>query len=462
MRKTIEALAREAARLNSRDWYDVSAAIASTGVPTCLEGEAAVKAKLKDVESELGEKRDELAGLAAARDEARTAWSSTEGPLSQDSPEFEAAQAAVAAHGECADRIAELQAIQVGALKMLGKDPEAQARAGREERAAGDPSDPRHGWDSGRLFEDESVRKELAKIAHSPKMRFGGMDLGSIASRDAMVADITGTTAMRRGDFAGIIPQLRRQLSILDLLPTGTMSENTLPYTQESGSFDTAAETGEGTLKPEGALVLTDQEAIAATIAHWMKVRKQALADSEALRSIMDARLRYGVLRRLEAQVVNGSGSGVNMRGILNTSGIGAVTFTSGALITDQVLRGITTVLLGNARPTGIILNPIDWQTALLAKATGDGHYFSGGPFQVTPEMLWGVPLVPSPVIAAGTCLVGDFDIGAQLLIREGVNVLLSDSDQDDFVNNRVTMLAEMRAALPVFQPTAFCTVATA
>jgi hypothetical protein len=40
------------------------------------------------------------------------------------------------------------------------------------------------------------------------------------------------------------------------------------------------------------------------------------------------------------------------------------------------------------------------------------------------------------------------------------VNVLLSDSDQDDFIKNRVTMLAEMRAALPVFRPAAFATAA--
>jgi hypothetical protein len=43
-----------------------------------------------------------------------------------------------------------------------------------------------------------------------------------------------------------------------------------------------------------------------------------------------------------------------------------------------------------------------------------------------------------------------------QLFIREGVDVLLSDADQDDFIRNRVTLLAEMRAALAVFRPSAF------
>ena len=66
---------------------------------------------------------------------------------------------------------------------------------------------------------------------------------------------------------------------------------------------------------------------------------------------------------------------------------------------------------------------------------------------------------MPSVAVAQGAPLVGDFQIGAQLFIREGVNVLLSDSDQDDFIKNKVTLLAEMRAALAVFRPAAFCTV---
>jgi HK97 family phage major capsid protein len=73
--------------------------------------------------------------------------------------------------------------------------------------------------------------------------------------------------------------------------------------------------------------------------------------------------------------------------------------------------------------------------------------------------VLWGVPLVPSPAIPQGTVLVGDFTIGAQLFIREGVQVLMSDSDQDDFLRNRVTLLGEMRAALAVFRPSAFAAV---
>ena len=38
-------------------------------------------------------------------------------------------------------------------------------------------------------------------------------------------------------------------------------------------------------------------------------------------------------------------------------------------------------------------------------------------------------------------------------LLREGVNVRTSDSDQDDFTKNRVTLLAETRVAFPVWRP---------
>ena len=55
------------------------------------------------------------------------------------------------------------------------------------------------------------------------------------------------------------------------------------------------------------------------------------------------------------------------------------------------------------------------------------------------------------------TPLVGD-STGATLLMRQGVNVKTSDSDQDDFINNRVTILAECRAAFPIWRPTAFAT----
>jgi hypothetical protein len=68
--------------------------------------------------------------------------------------------------------------------------------------------------------------------------------------------------------------------------------------------------------------------------------------------------------------------------------------------------------------------------------------------------------ITPTTVMAQGAPLVGDTS-GVTLLIREGINVKTSDSDQDDFIRNRVTVLAECRVGLVVWRPSNFAVVDT-
>lgn len=419
-----------------------------------------LKDKLKDVEANIGTLRDQRAEKAKVRDAAKAAFGSQDGPVDIKSDEFLAAQDAVKEVGELDEQIAAQQVAQVELLKMLGQSDDQIARERGVSKDRRNGRDERSGWNSQAAFEDARITDTLTQRSTS-KSRFGTLELGEVVSRDMLAADIAPTDDMRRGDYYGVLPQLARPLRILDIIPTGTMDKDTIPYTRESGDFDAGVgEVVEGELKPESGVEYTDATAKAETIATWMKIRKQALADFPALQSIIDNRLRYLVLRRLEGQVLNGNGTEPNLEGILQADGISTVDEDGAELIADQILRGVTKVLLGDADANAVVLNPLDWQETLIAKASsGDGHYYSGGPFSMTPQTLWGVPLVPSRAIPQGTALVGDFTIGAQLFIREGVNVLLSDSDQDDFLRNRITLLGEMRAALVVWRPTAFCAV---
>ncbi len=456
---------RALAALYRPTWSGISAAIAATGVPT-MDGTTLVggdpRETLKSIKERSAELRAARPELEKEVAEARDTYAKAGAPA-EDSAEFKAAEKAVEARGNCLDELASLGKRESLLLESMGQSP-ASERPGHD-RPAGDSSDPR-GWDTAQLFAGEAgeaMAKQLDSMSGS-KAQFGTFALGQVISRDdfrdMLAADVAPSTSQRRGDWLGVVPQLRRPLRVLDLIPTGTMDNNTLPYTREEGSFVTAKPTKEGETKPESGVTFTDAEAVARTIAHWMKVRKQALSDVSALRSIMDSRLRYGVERILEKEALAGNGSDPQLEGITKTSGISITKFaadvTGGA---DQILRAITTILLNDAQATGIVAHPLDWQEILLAKAAGDGHYFSGGPFSVTPQLLWGVPLVPSPAITQSVPLVGDFEIGAQLFIREGVNVLMSDSDGEDFIKNRLTMLAEMRAALAVFRPSVFSKV---
>jgi hypothetical protein len=65
----------------------------------------------------------------------------------------------------------------------------------------------------------------------------------------------------------GTTPQLRRPLSVLDLLPVSPMTRKSFDYLQEGGTFGYAAETAEGQLRPEAGVDLTEAEVVAATVA---------------------------------------------------------------------------------------------------------------------------------------------------------------------------------------------------
>lgn len=418
--------------------------------------EASLKEKLKVIESDINGWRDERVEKAKERDAAKGLFAGTEG-YDMEGTEFKAAEHAVAEVGQLDEKIASAQAAQVAVLKMLGqRDP--QAAKAMKAAAEGDGGSQPRGWDAKSVLDAGDMRSRLEKIATS-KSKFGSFELGEVASREVLKTDLDGTTDMRRGPWAGIIPQLQRPLRVLPLIPKGTTNSNTLPYTQESGTYG-AAETTEGSTKPQDGEVLTDQTATAETIAVWQKVKRQTLADTDVLQGLIENRLRYSVMRRVESQIIAGDGTGSNLTGIIHTPGIQTVPYASTKLPADQILAGLTAILIANGEPESIVLNPLDWESILTQKATGDGQYFSGGPFRVTAQTMWGVPLAASTAIDAGESLVADWTLGATLLIREGVNLLLSDSDGTDFVQNRVTILAEGRFMLPVWQPSVFAFVA--
>jgi hypothetical protein len=448
-----------------------------------------LRKKLNQVEDDLRGLREDKAAKARAREEKKEAYAARLA-AGEDTAEVHAeAMEAVRQHGEVADQIEQAQSVQADLLKMLGD------REGATPPARGGDRTPQlsdFGWASASLFEDPAVQERLLAISGS-QSRFGSLDLGEVASRDALVAELSaqsvyGSDVIPPNQYApsgdprqgtvrqGRIPILPRpvrdQLSFLNLIPVGSCDGNTVPYTQETPVTGTdaspARETEEGELKPEGTwITYTDDEAPVRTIAVWLKTRKQVLSDVPALRSTMDTRLRYMVQKRLAEQVLNGDGNGVNIRGILQTSGLGEVAYNGSVPMSEQILSGITNIYLNDGAADGALVNPIDWQTIVTAKyeiggSFGSAEYVGGGPFGSTPSTVWGVRCIPTQVMTQGSGLVADFGLGAQLLIREGVQVLFSDSDQDDFLRNRVTMLAEMRAALLVWRPALFQQIAFA
>lgn len=401
--------------------------------------------RLAEVRRRVSDLRDQRAAARTERESAREAFSASNGK--PGSPEFVRAQQAVANLAAAQDQ---LEAAVEEERFVLG-------------RVAGSDS----GLYGESFLRNPEQLRSLAQMAES-SAPIGRVNLGVGVAREDIVArlgrfaaagEVTVGNAARGTTYVGVAEAPRRPLRLLDLIPALSMDGRSIEYSQVAGSLDTAAETAEGAVKPMHAVDYLDAEAVARTVAHWTKLRKQQLADTPQLEGAIRNRLAYGVLRRLETQVLSGDGLGENLRGILNTTGVASVAYNAAELAADQALEGLVAVLLSEATPNFVALNPRDWANMLKAKAGGSGEYFSGGPFVATAERLWGTVAVPATGVPAGTALVGDATVGCTLFVREGVTVIASDSDQDDFLRNKLTLLGEGRFALAVWQPSAFAVV---
>lgn len=86
------------------------------------------------------------------------------------------------------------------------------------------------------------------------------------------------------------------------------------------------------------------------------------------------------------------------------------------------------------------------------------GRYIIGDPQGTVAPRLWGLPVVASIAMSAGTFLTGAFKYGAQIFDRMAIEVMISTENADDFEKNMISIRAEERLALVVKRPAAFIT----
>lgn len=274
----------------------------------------------------------------------------------------------------------------------------------------------------------------------------------------------------------------RRTLTLRDVISVRRTMSDAVEYVRQVSHTNAAAPVAEATsaaapttgassgaaltlnagggYKPEGSWTFEVKTETVKTIAEWVPVTRRALADIAQLEGLINDELKADLLEAEETQIVSGSGTGENLTGIMNTSGVQTQVFSTD--IFSTIRKAITKArTIGRVLPNGIGLNPADVETIDLAKATGSGEFFSGGPFSMGPRTVWGVPIVESEAFTAGTALVGDFK-KAVLWDREQATISISDSHADFFIRNLLAVLGEERVAFGVTRPLAFVKAALA
>lgn len=302
-----------------------------------------------------------------------------------------------------------------------------------------------------RFVEDEGFK------AWAGQTRPRGHAIVEVKDITSLSTDAAGSAgALIATDRRGLQVELpQRRMTVRALIAPGTTTSNQIEYEREKLFTNNAASVAEGALKPQSELQFEDATANVRTIAHWMRASVQILADAAGLRSIIDQRLRYGLAFVEEQQLLNGSGVGQNLLGLVTASTPFAA---AGGLVAttqvDTVRLMILQVALAEYPANGIVMNPIDMAAIEMSK-DGNGAYIIGNPQGTIQKNLWGLPVVETQAMGVDKSLVGAFDLAAQLFDRQDATVEASTEDQDNFVKNKVTIRAEERLAMAIYRPQA-------
>lgn len=255
----------------------------------------------------------------------------------------------------------------------------------------------------------------------------------------------------------GFIPLLFKRLVVADLIAPGTTDSNVIQFMKETTFTNAAAAVAQGAAKPESTLVFAAATSAVQKIAHWIPVTEEMLEDYAQTQSVIDARLRLGLALTEEDQLLNGSGAGANLLGLMNLPGLTAAQARGADTNMDAIFKQITTISTTVfVIPDAFVINPTNWQTIQLAKDT-TGQYLGSGPWApAQPPTLWGLPGAVTPSIVANTALVGGFRSSAQYFRKGGVRVEASNSHADFFVKNLVAIRGEQRGALVAYREAAF------
>ncbi|CAN5689914.1 hypothetical protein BH20ACT21_BH20ACT21_20550 [soil metagenome] len=277
-------------------------------------------------------------------------------------------------------------------------------------------------------------------------------------------ADTSGG-ALSDTQYVGLLASgLVRPPKLRDLLAHIPVMSDQVEYVRENARVAAAAAVAEATattgatgLKPEGGVTFTKIVESIKTIALWVPATTRVVADAPQLRAYIDEYLDADIQTELEDLIVSGDGVGENFTGLMNVAGTQTLAApVSPASNLDNIRKAITLVRI-NARsePSAIVLNPTDAQNIDLLKANNEPNNFAGpGPYGIGTPRLWGVPVVETDALTAGTALVGDFS-KAVLFDRQSLSITLG-TINDQFVRNMVTVLGEIRAGFGVIRASAF------
>lgn len=259
----------------------------------------------------------------------------------------------------------------------------------------------------------------------------------------------------------------RRPLTVASLFSQETTTRDSVTYSvfpTVEGTPGTIAEGGAYSQLHIGTPT-TRTDSIHKIGAFW-KDTDELLEDYPRLAQAIDNYADYMMDITEEDQLLKGNGTGNNVDGLLNRSGLQVGTYTDldNLLLLIKHCRAAIRLHTPGFRADGVLLGPALWEQ--ITDLMDDNKQFRvGGPFSFGPygqggfieeHPLWNLRVVPSEAIGDEDVVVGAFRLGGSVIRRTGRRVEVTNSEADDFTNGLITMRTTERIGLAVRYPAAF------
>lgn len=295
----------------------------------------------------------------------------------------------------------------------------------------------------GEFIKTEQFKQFLGANSRNAVIR---VEVKNTVLSDSTTVFPTQRPGVIQGDFA--------PLTIRQVLPSIAVSSNMVEALREASWTNDAAFVAQGNAKPESDITFEQYNVPVQTVAHWIKVSNQLLADAPAIASYIDTRARDGLAQRVDAQLLNGNGTAPNLSGLTDTGNFTAYTAVAGDLLVDAINRAKYQLWAIGRAPDTVIVNPADWGAMERTReGAGTGMYLYGLPGTFGNVNPFGVRVVLSNNMAAGKFLIGQLSGSALVYNRSGAVVEMGYVN-DDFTKNLVTIRVEERLGLGVDRPT--------
>lgn len=298
---------------------------------------------------------------------------------------------------------------------------------------------------------------------------------GPIVSMDFEMPDIFGEKGYAADDYeykanmltsagyapfvtrdAGVTPMISRPPQLLDYLRVIPTSQNSVKYMKQSTRTNSTTGLTEVEDLPESALAYTETTADIVRIGEFLPVSEIQLEDVNEIRAIIDNDLRLMVRQELDRQVTVGDGLSQCLTGWTSLSSKLTEVKASGDTTFDTILKAMNSVRTdGRAMPNLAVLHGDDLTNLALTK-DADGRYIYGDPTAAPLSRVWGIAIVASEALTAGTAIVAD-SMFTDLRLRKDVTIETTNAHSTWFIKNLNAIRAVLRAGLVVKRDESVC-----